>query len=247
MVTVGVLVAAYLVGSVPFGYLLLRAARGLDVRAYGSHNMGAINVARVGGVWLGLATLVADVGKAMGTVFVTRRLGMSATVVAAAALLVMVGHAYSLWFLLRDGRFAEGKSVACALGVMMGLALTSVLPWQLALAPLGLWVLGLLAPRVLTGRWYWISPVTMLASACIPLAVWAAHPPRPYLLLSLAMAALILIRHKNNIRRLIAGTEPRLGERLAETVSGRPSGDPRDNIGRRSEPALRLRMEGGGR
>lgn len=246
MVTVVVLVAAYLVGSVPFGYLLLRAAKGLDVRAYGSHNMGAINVARAGGVWLGLATLVADVGKAMGTVLVTRRLGVSATVVATAAFLVMVGHAYSLWFLLRDGEFAEGKSVACALGVMIGLALISVLPWQLALAPLGLWVLGLLGPRVLAGRWYRISPVTMLASACIPLAVWAAHPPRPYLFLSLAMAVLILIRHKNNIRRLIAGTEPRLGERLPEAASG-VNGDPRVRIDPRHEPALRLRMEGGGR
>jgi len=222
MVTVGVLVAAYLVGSVPFGYLLLRAAKGLDVRAYGSHNMGAINVARVGGVWLGLATLAADVGKAMGTVFMTRCLGMSATVVATAALLVMVGHAYSLWFLLREGRFAEGKSVACALGVMIGLALTGVLPWRLALAPLGLWLVGLLAPRVLAGRWYWISPVTMLASACIPAAMWVAHPPRPYLILSLAMAALILARHRNNIRRLIAGTEPRLGERVARPSRRQP-------------------------
>jgi glycerol-3-phosphate acyltransferase PlsY len=247
MVTVGVLVAAYLVGSTPSGYLLLRAATGLDVRAYGSHNMGAINVTRVGGAWLGLATLAADVGKAMGTVLVTRRLGMHAAVIAFAALLVMVGHAYSLWFLLREGRFAEGKSVACALGVMIGLARINILPWHLALAPLGLWALGLLAPRVLTGRWYMISPVTMLASMCIPAAVWAAHPSRHYLLLSLAMAGLILIRHKNNIRRLLAGAEPRLDERVAAVASRMPSGGASVSTDAGHELALRLRPERSGR
>jgi acyl-phosphate glycerol 3-phosphate acyltransferase len=226
MMTAGVLVLAYLVGSIPFGYLLVRVVKGLDVREYGSQSIGATNVARVGGVWLGLATLAADVGKATGTVLVAHRVGMSAAVVAAAAFLVMVGHAYSLWFVLCHGRFAEGKSVACALGVMIGLARIGVLPWQVALAPLALWAVGLLAPRVLTGRWYWISPVTMVASACIPAAVWAAHPPRPYLILSAAMAALILVRHRNNIRRLIAGTEPRLGERprpLADAPESRPA------------------------
>jgi glycerol-3-phosphate acyltransferase PlsY len=213
MITAGVLLFAYLIGSVPCGYLLVRAAKGLDVRKYGSHNMGAINVARVGGVWLGLVTLIADVGKALVMVLVAGMLAMPAAVVAAAAFLVMLGHAYSLWFLLRDGRFAEGKAVACALGVLVGLARLSVLPWRLALAPLGLWALGLIAPRALAGRWLWISPVTMLASACVPAAMWAAHPPRPYLILSVAMAALVLVRHRNNIRRLIAGTEPRIGER----------------------------------
>jgi acyl phosphate:glycerol-3-phosphate acyltransferase len=239
MMTVGALAAAYLVGSVPSGYLLLRAVKGIDVRAYGSHNVGAINVARAGGIWLGLATLAADAGKALAVVVVSWSLGLSTADVAAAALLVMVGHAYSVWFLLRDGHFAEGKSVACGLGVLVGLAVIGVLPWALALAPLGLWVLGLLAPRLLTGRWNRISPVTMLATVSIPLVVGAAHPPVSYLYLSLTMAALILVRHKNNIRRLLAGTEPRLGERRAERVV--------DNPGPRAGWTSRLGTEGGRR
>jgi glycerol-3-phosphate acyltransferase PlsY len=247
MMTAGVLLLAYLVGSIPFGYLLVRVAKGLDVRAYGSHNLGAINVARVGGIWLGLATLCADVGKAIAVVLILHGLAMPATAIAAAAFLVMLGHAYSLWFLIRDRRFAEGKSVACALGIMIGLARLSILPWRLALAPLGLWVVGLVAPRVLAGRWYWISPVTMLASACIPAAMWAAHPPRPYLILSVAMAALILVRHRNNIRRLVAGTEPRLGERRANTAGDGLPNKTRGPVSRRNAPTQELQAEGGGR
>jgi glycerol-3-phosphate acyltransferase PlsY len=213
MTSAGLLLLAYLVGSIPFGYLLVRGIKGTDVRAYGSHNTGAINVARVGGIWLGLVTLLADAGKAAAVVIGLHTLGMPATTIAVAAFLVMLGHSYSVWFLIRERRFAEGKSVACALGVMAGLARNGILSWGLALAPLGLWVLGLLAPRVLAGRWYRISPVTMAVSACLPVFMWAANPPEPYLILSVAMAGLILLRHKNNIRRLIAGTEPRLGER----------------------------------
>jgi len=247
MTRAGVLLLAYLIGSIPCGYLLIRAIKGLDVRAYGSHNVCAINVARVGGVWLGLVTLLADTGKAAATVIVLRALAMPATMIAAAAFLVMLGHSYSVWFLIRERRFAEGKGVACALGVMVGLALIRLLPWRLALAPVGLWVLGLLAPRVLAGRWYSISPVTMAVSACLPVFVWAAHPPRPYLILSVAMAALILLRHRNNIRRLIAGTEPRLGGSTAHAVGGEALAADRLRVSRRHAPAPRLQAEGGGR
>ena len=247
MVTAGLLLGAYLVGSVPFGYLLLRVVRGVDVRSYGSHNIGAINVARAGGTWLGIATLLADVAKAMAVVLATHGLAMSASVVAAAALLVMLGHAYSLWFLLRDGRFAEGKSVACALGVMIGLACVGVLPWPLALTPLGLWIFGLIAPRALTGYWHRISPVTMAATVCIPVVVWVAHPARPYLALSLAMAALVLVRHRNNIRRLIAGTEPRLGQPPAQMIADGQPASSRGRSGGRSQPIRKLQTAGGGR
>lgn len=215
MVTAGVLVVAYLVGSIPSGYLLVRAAKGLDVRRYGSHNVGAINVVRVGGPWLGAATLCADVGKAAGALFVTKALALHSIVIAAAAFLVMVGHAYSIWFLVTERRFSEGKSVASGLGVMLGLAGIGVLPWPLALAPVGVWLCGLLVPRLITGRWWQISPATMLATATMPIAVWVAHPTSAYLILSGAIAVLILVRHKNNIKRLLSGTEPRLGERLA--------------------------------
>ncbi|MCK4323192.1 MAG: glycerol-3-phosphate acyltransferase [Armatimonadetes bacterium] len=205
---------AYLVGSIPSGYLLVRATCRLDVRDYGSHNVGAINVVRVGGLWLGLVTLLADIGKALGIVLLTAAVTPSVWTVASAAFLVMTGHAYSAWFLVQERRFSEGKSVACALGVLLGLVILGALPWWVVVAPVAVWVTGLLGPRLLTGRWFCISPATMAAAVAIPLAVWAAHPATAYLSLSVGMAVLILLRHPNNIRRLLAGTEPRLGDRV---------------------------------
>lgn len=205
-------VMAYLVGSVPSGYLLVRATRGLDVRDYGSNNVGAINVFRVGGRWLGIATLLADVGKALGVVFLAGALGFGARSVCAAALFVMIGHAFSAWFLLTEGRVSEGKSVACSLGVLIGVAWLGLWPWHVAAIPPALWVIGLLGPRLVTGRWWLISPVTMTAIGAVPAVVWLSGVSGPPLALSVAMALLVLARHKNNIIRLCRGTEPRLGE-----------------------------------
>ncbi len=223
LTTAGVCLGAYIAGSIPSGYLLVRALRKLDVREYGSHNVGAINVFRVGGAGLGFLTLLADTGKALLVVLVASAVAPSPWTVALAAFLVMVGHAYSAWFLLTERRFSEGKSVACCLGCLTGLAWVGAVPWYVLMVPLGVWAAGLLGPRVLTGRWYWISPATMAAAISVPLAVWAARPAAPYVTLAVAMAALVLVRHKNNIRRLLAGTEPRLGERAS--VGASSSGD----------------------
>jgi glycerol-3-phosphate acyltransferase PlsY len=212
--TTGLLLAAYLIGSIPSGYLLVRALRGLDVRNYGSHNVGAINVFRVGGVWLGVLTLLADAGKALGVVLLAAALAPTAWAVAGAALLVMIGHAYSAWLFLWERRFSEGKSVASGLGVLAGLGCIGALPWHVMGVPVVVWMSGLLGPRLLAGRWAQISLATMSATVSVPVSVSAAHVPMPYLALSGAMAALILVRHKNNIRRLRAGTEPRLGDRV---------------------------------
>jgi glycerol-3-phosphate acyltransferase PlsY len=219
MTAAALLAAAYLVGSIPSGYWLVRACTGRDVRAYGSHNIGAINVTRVGGPWLGLATLGADMGKAGAVVIAGAALGVPAWAIAGAAFLVMLGHAFSFWLLLRERRISEGKSVASALGVLLALAGIGVLAWPWALLPLGVWTGGLLLPRLVTGHWCCISPATMTAAASIPVAMWAAHPALPYLWLGLAMAGLILARHKGNIQRLRAGAEPRLGRRLHASAS----------------------------
>lgn len=140
---------AYLVGSIPSGYLLVRATRRLDVRDYGSHNVGAINVVRVGGLWLGFVTLLADMGKALGIVLLAATVVPSVWTVACAAFLVMVGHAYSAWFFLQERRFSEGKSVACALGVLLGLVSLGALSWWVVVAPVAVWVIGLLGPRLM--------------------------------------------------------------------------------------------------
>jgi len=205
-------VAGYLVGSIPFGYVLVRVARGDDVRRHGSHNVGAINVFRVGGKALGLLTLLLDSGKAFALVLLASVWTAQPAVIAATAFSVVVGHAYSVWFLLREGRFSEGKSVACGLGILVALGALGAIPWLSALTPIGVWVTFLVGPRILTGRWWCISMATMAAVVSVPIAVWSAHPDALYLALSAGMSALIMVRHKNNIRRLLSGTEPRLSE-----------------------------------
>jgi glycerol-3-phosphate acyltransferase PlsY len=202
---------AYLVGSVPSGYLLVRVFRGMDVRQHGSHNVGAINVFRVGGVKLGTLTLLADIGKAMGMVLVSGALTRQPWIIAGTALAVLLGHAYSVWFYLKERRFSEGKSVASSLGVLTALVILGELPWPVVVIPLCVWGAVLLLPRLLTGRWWYISAATMSAIVAVPIVTLTCRPAAAYQLLSLLLCTLVLARHKNNIRRLIAGTEPRLG------------------------------------
>ncbi len=212
------LTAAYLIGSIPFGFLLVRLSRGIDVRNHGSNNVGAINVFRVGGPWLGSFTLVGDTGKAVVVVVVASSLASTPWIIAGCSMLVLMGHAFSFWFYLIEKRFSEGKCVASSLGVLTGLACTGAVAWWVPVAPLGIWLSGLLMPKLVTGRWSRISPVTMTASALIPVFVALSDPGLVYIWLSIGIAALILVRHKNNIRRLLAGEEPCIGQRTADVA-----------------------------
>jgi glycerol-3-phosphate acyltransferase PlsY len=204
---------AYVIGSVPSGYLLVRWKLGRDVRECGSRGVGAINVWRAGGVVLGAATLLADTGKGMAIVVGAAWAQAPPWAIAACIVLVVLGQICSIWFLIRERRVSGGKGVACCLGALIGLAWIGVLPPLAALAPVCLWALCLVAPRVVIGRWPCISPATMIATAAMPAIVWAASPPLPYVVGIGATAALILARHRGNIRQLRAKTEPRLGER----------------------------------
>lgn len=212
---IALLFLAYAVGSIPSGYLLVRAKLGRDVRMYGSHGVGAINVWRVGGGELGAFTLLADMGKGTGVVILAAQAKAPPWAIAAVGFLVTLGQVYSLWFLLRERRFSGGKGVACCLGVLVGLVWIGALPALAVLAPVCLWVLGLVAPRIVGGRRPCISPATMAATLAMPVAVYLAHASASYVLSSAAIALLILARHKDNIRRLRAGSEPRLGRPLA--------------------------------
>jgi glycerol-3-phosphate acyltransferase PlsY len=212
--SLGLMVFAYLLGSVPTGYLLVRLWRGGDVRDYGSHGIGAINVLRVGGLKLALPTLALDLGKAWLTVWLAVAIGLPSWSVAGCAVAVLVGHAYSFWFLLREGRFAEGKCVAATLGVLIGLTHTGRLPWPCAAVPLGVWVAGLIGPRLVVGRWLPLSIATIGAVLSIPLVVWSATPDHAWRTLALTMPLLVLVRHKNNLRRLRAGTESTAAQAL---------------------------------
>lgn len=185
------LIAAYLLGSVPFGYLLVRVKTGRDVRSMGSGNIGATNVLRTTGRLLGVVTLLLDIGKGFLAVWVAGRLtGGSAAWMSAAALAVIAGHAFPVFL-----KFRGGKAVASFVGAFLCLA-----PGPLA-AVLVVFVAVVAATR-------YISLGSIIGAATLPLAVWLiSHPGAPVVLAAAAGGAFIIWRHKENIARLRAGKE----------------------------------------
>ena len=185
-----VVVLSYLIGSIPFGLVLGRGA-GVDGRGRGSGNIGAANVARNAGAWLGLATLIADTTKGAIPVLAVRALGAGATLVAAAGVAAVLGHCFPVVL-----RFAGGKGVATALGATLALAPTTAL----VAATVFLVAFGL-TRRVSVG-----SALGALAS---PAAALLLREPRAVVVACAAMAVVIVVRHRDNLGRLRRGTEPR--------------------------------------
>jgi acyl phosphate:glycerol-3-phosphate acyltransferase len=185
---------SYLLGSIPFGYILLQIFRGEDVRQTGSGNIGATNVARSSPA-LGVLTLFLDALKGATAVGVTRALFPDQMMLAAiAALLAIFGHIFPVWL-----RFRGGKGVATGLGSFVMLA-----P-KIVLIALGIFVLVVFAFR-------YISLASIVTVAVFPLFAWLlkGYGNTPLVLAFMAAAsALIIAKHRSNIRRLFAGTEPR--------------------------------------
>ena len=184
-------VIAYLLGSVPFGVVITRALGLGDLRQIGSGNIGATNVLRTGNKGAALATLVLDAGKGAIAVLIARALaGEDAAQLAGFA--AFLGHLYPVWL-----RFKGGKGVATFLGTLIALA------WPVGLMACGAWVVMVLATR--------ISSASALGSAAVtPLILWV-YGPSSLIALAVALGALVWIRHAANIRRLLGGTEPRIG------------------------------------
>jgi glycerol-3-phosphate acyltransferase PlsY len=182
-------VAGYLLGSIPFGLLLARRV-GVDVRRLGTGNIGATNVARNLGARLGAATLLADAGKGAAAVLAARAFAGEG-VAALAGMAAVIGHAYPVTL-----RFAGGKGVATALGAVAALA-----P-PVALAALAAFALAF----AVTGR---VSVASMSGALVAPAAAALLHARRGVTAACLAMAVLILLRHRENLARLRRGTEPR--------------------------------------
>ena len=192
---IGTAVLAYLLGSIPCGLVLTRAFAGTDVRRSGSGNIGATNVARVAGPWLGLATLTADALKGWLPVYLARSFAAPAagaeTWATAAALLAFYGHLYPLYTGLRGG----GKGVATGVGSFILLA-----PWA---------VVGVLAVFLVVffiGRR--VSAASLAAAAVLPAAVFLTGHTGVVCAGAVIVAVFIFLRHAENIRRLRAGTEP---------------------------------------
>jgi glycerol-3-phosphate acyltransferase PlsY len=189
-VTLAFVVAGYLIGSIPSGVLLARLA-GIDVRRAGSGNIGATNVARTAGLRLGLATLLADALKGFVPVAAARWMDVGTGGLGAVALAAVAGHLYPVTL-----GFVGGKGVATALGVSLAL-------FPLATAP----TVALFAAVVAVGGY--VSLGSMAAASAAPCLVWILGYPAPFVGVSAVLAGAILVRHRDNAARLLAGTEPR--------------------------------------
>jgi len=188
------MIAAYLIGSIPFGVIVGRL-RGFDPRAVGSGNIGMTNVARAGGSSAADLTFAGDVLKGAVPVAAARALGFLPSQLAWIALAAFVGSICSIFL-----RFSGGKGVSAALGVWVMLS-----PFALLFA-MAAFAIALVSFRIM-------SLASIVAALVIPIAVAAAGGPQPYLVLALVISALVLIRHSENIQRLLRGAEPRFGER----------------------------------
>ncbi len=193
MLVIGAFLLGYLLGSVPFGLVLTRLAGLGDIRQIGSGNIGATNVLRTGNKGLAAATLLLDALKGAVAVLVAGYLGAGDIVLAAGAGAVL-GHAFPVWL-----GFRGGKTVATSYGVLIAAA----------------WPVGLCAGAV----WLIIAGLTRMSSLAA-LVSFALAPILAALLadvtivkLALVIAVVVFVRHHTNIRRLIAGTEPRIGQK----------------------------------
>ncbi|HEV2689783.1 MAG TPA: glycerol-3-phosphate 1-O-acyltransferase PlsY [Bryobacteraceae bacterium] len=190
------LIVAYLVGGIPFGYLLVRMKTGQDVRSMGSGNIGATNVLRTTGRAIAVITLLLDIGKGFFAVWLTQKLcenlppRESALWMSAAALAVMAGHAYPVFL-----KFQGGKAVASFIGAF---AYLTPIPMAVVLV---LFVIVVAATRH-------ISMGSIVAAGSLPLAVWLVeHPPAPVWIAAAAAGFFIIYRHGANIARIRAGNE----------------------------------------
>jgi glycerol-3-phosphate acyltransferase PlsY len=193
----GWVVLGYFLGSIPFGYLLVRATGGGDIRFKGSGNIGATNVARTSGWSVGVATLLLDAAKGFLAVWLTEHFSHgNIRFMMYAGLAAIFGHIFPVWL-----KFEGGKGVATALGVFLAVC------WPALAAAVSLFLLVALF-------WRYISLASISASAALPLLVYLLYapghaPPTAVSVSTLLVSVLVIVKHRDNIDRLMAGTEPR--------------------------------------
>lgn len=195
MRTVIALTLGYLCGSIPFALLLTRS-RGVDLRDVGSRNVGAANVLRTAGVAPALVVMLLDAAKGALAVVVARLLTDDVVMVMIAGLAAIIGHVYPPWL-----KFRGGKGVAASAGVFVVLA-----PLATAIAALA-FVGTIAATR-------FISAGSIAGALVLPVAAVAGDAPAPVVVGTVLAAVIVLVRHRDNLSRLVAGTERRIGLRL---------------------------------
>jgi glycerol-3-phosphate acyltransferase PlsY len=193
----GLVILGYILGSIPFGYLLVRATGRGDIRFKGSGNIGATNVARTSGWSVGIATLVLDAAKGFLAVWLTQHFsGGNIRFMMYAGLAAILGHIFPVWL-----KFEGGKGVATALGVFLAIC------WPALAAAVFLFLLVALF-------WKYVSLASISAAASLPLLVYLLYapghaPPTAVSVSTLLAAVAVIVKHRDNIERLLAGTEPR--------------------------------------
>jgi len=212
------LIAAYLLGSIPTGYTAGRLLKGIDIREVGSGSTGATNVLRTLGKGPAVAVLLIDMLKGVGaialipTFYTLKPLLLPPNwepwLVATAGLAVVLGHSRSIWL-----NFTGGKSVATSLGVLLAMSL-----------PVGLGTLGVFGVMLALSRIVSLSSIT--GAIAVNVLMILLKQPLPYQLFAGAAGLYVILRHRSNIQRLLAGTEPQLGQKItpdAEQSSQLPS------------------------
>jgi len=200
-----VAILAYLLGSIPFGLILTHLFGAGDIRKIGSGSIGATNVLRTGRKGLAAATVLLDAGKGLAAVWVAAHFAPGTEGLAAIG--AIVGHCFPVWL-----KFRGGKGFATAAGVCLALA------WPVMLVAAAVWAGALALSRISS-----VSSMTSVVSA--PVAAWLMGYPALVPTLA-AVAAIVIVRHHANIRRLLAGTEPKVGSnrtRAADAEADRPS------------------------
>lgn len=203
-------IAAYLLGSIPTGYLAGRLLKGVDIREQGSGSTGATNVLRTLGKGPALVVLLIDALKGVGAIALVNgyyALGQTPVLpatwtpwlVAAVAFAALLGHSKSIWI-----NFTGGKSVATGLGVLLAMS------WSVGLGALGVFAVVLALFRI-------VSLGSISAAIAVPILMILFAAPLSYQLFASAAALYVVVRHRSNIQRILAGTEPQIGQALPTT------------------------------
>ena len=191
---------AYALGSIPFGLLIVKARGGPDIREVGSGNIGAANVSRNAGRFAGILTLLLDAAKGYLAVWLAARwTNGNIRWMMVAAILAVVGHMFTVWL-----NFQGGKGVATGLGVFLPIC------WQAVVAAAVLWL-------IVVVFWRYASLGSISAAAALPILIYILYapghaPPEFVSFGTLLICVLVVAKHKSNVERLVAGTEPRIGK-----------------------------------
>lgn len=204
------LIACYILGAIPFGLIVGKIAKGIDIRQYGSGNIGASNVLRTLGTGPALLVFVLDTAKGLIAVLICRALALNEYWTVVGALLSVFGHTFSVFL-----KFKGGKGVATSLGVIIGLC-----PVIAAIA-FGLWLL-------IVGVTRYISLASIVAAVSVPLqmVLWRSMDVHPaYQVLAGVAAFAIVLKHRSNIARLLNGIEPKIGQKVSVQQEGESNDD----------------------